>query len=137
MKKDLIKEVLNDLRAAGIEASAIVSRDGILIQSDIPSTMHPETFAAMSATMLGAAETAMDEIKRGIPDRVIVETKEAKLITIGTGPKALLTAMTKSTSPLGMALVQLEKAKEKIKEILEEERIEDVAYSEVLEKFRW
>ncbi|MBC2698812.1 MAG: roadblock/LC7 domain-containing protein [ANME-2 cluster archaeon] len=42
----------------GIEACAIVSRDGLLMSSDMPDGIMGETFAAMSATMLGAAETA-------------------------------------------------------------------------------
>jgi predicted regulator of Ras-like GTPase activity (Roadblock/LC7/MglB family) len=118
VKEDLEK-VLKDLTHVGdIDACAIVSRDGLLMASNIPQEVHAETFAAMSATMLGAAETAVSELRRGVPDRVIVESKEAKIIAAGAGPKALLVVMTGPTAGLGLILVEMNKAADKIGAIL-------------------
>ena len=115
----MLDMVLSDLkRTGGIEASAIVSRDGSLITSDISGDVHAEAFAAMSATMLGAAETATSELKKGIPDRIIVEFKDGKIITTGAGPKALLVVMTSPEAGLGLILVEMEKAADKAKELL-------------------
>ncbi|MDP6627616.1 MAG: roadblock/LC7 domain-containing protein [Methanopyri archaeon] len=117
--KGMLEKVLDDLRSVGdIEASAIVSRDGLLMASDMATGINAETFAAMSATMLGAAETAASELGRGLPDRVIVESEETKLIAIGTGPKALLVVMTSPEAGLGLILIELGKAADKIKMIL-------------------
>ncbi|MDI6888231.1 MAG: roadblock/LC7 domain-containing protein [Methanocellales archaeon] len=116
---EMLEKVLTDLgRTGDIEASAIVSRDGLLMASDIPKSVHADTFAAMSATMLGAAETAILELKKGIPDRVIVESRKGKVITIGAGPKALLVVMTPPEAGLGLILVNMEKAADKIKGLL-------------------
>jgi hypothetical protein len=41
-----------------IEACDIVSRDGLLMSSDMPDGIMGETFATMSATMLGVAKIA-------------------------------------------------------------------------------
>ena len=118
--KEMLEKVLDGLRSVGdIEASAIVSRDGLLMASDMAIGINAETFAAMSATMLGAAETAATELGRGLPDRIIVESEETKLIAIGTGPKALLVVMTSPEAGLGLILIELEKAADKIKMILE------------------
>jgi len=115
----MLEKVLTDLRRTGdIEASAIVSRDGLLMASDIPESVQAETFAAMSATMLGAAETAIAELKKGIPDRVIIESKKGKVITTGTGPKALLVVITPPEAGLGLILVEMEKAADKTKKLL-------------------
>ncbi|UZE92339.1 MAG: roadblock/LC7 domain-containing protein [Methanosarcinales archaeon] len=115
----MLEKVLTDLRRTGdIEASAIVSRDGLLMASDIAEGIHAETFAAMSATMLGAAETAISELNKGIPDRVIVESKKGKVITTGAGPKALLVVMTPPEAGLGLILVEMEKAADKAKKLL-------------------
>ena len=117
--KEMLEKVLDGLRSVGdIEASAIVSRDGLLMASDMAIGINAETFAAMSATMLGAAETAASELGRGLPDRVIVESEETKLIAIGTGPKALLVVMTSPEAGLGLILIELGKAADKIKMIL-------------------
>ena len=117
--KEMLDKVLSDFSKMGdIEASAIVSRDGLLMASNIPEGIHAETFAAMTATMLGAAETVVAELKKGVPDRVIVESKEAKLVATGAGAKALLVVMTAPAAGLGLILVELEKAAEKVKGLL-------------------
>ncbi|MEE8167658.1 MAG: roadblock/LC7 domain-containing protein [Candidatus Hydrothermarchaeales archaeon] len=118
LKEDLEKVLAQIKRVGDIEASAVVSRDGLLMASDIPSGIHGETFAAMSATMLGAAETAISELKKGVPDRVIVESKEGKVIATGAGSKALLVVMTTPEAGLGLILVEMEKASEKVKGLL-------------------
>jgi hypothetical protein len=118
--KEALEKVLKDIgRVGDVEASAVVGRDGLLMAAD--SAHHSftaETFAAMTATMLGAAETAIAELDRGIPDRVIVESKEAKVIAAGAGPKALLVVMTSPEAGLGLILVEMAKAGRKVKELL-------------------
>jgi hypothetical protein len=111
--------VLDDLKQVGsVEAAAIVSRDGLLIRVDIPSKPHAEAFGAMSATMLGAAETAMAEIGVSLPNRVIVESKHGLLIVTGAGSRGILVVLTKNDETMGLILVELEKAVKKVKEIL-------------------
>ena len=118
---DMLDKILSDTKkVGGVEASVIASRDGLLMASNIPSSSgaRAETFAAMSATMLGAAETATTELGKGLPDRVIVESEHGKLIATGAGSKALLIVLTEPNAGLGLILVELEKAAEKIKKIL-------------------
>ncbi len=117
--REQLERVLKELKSVGdIEASAIVSRDGLLIAADMSKSVNAEAFAAMTATMLGAAETATSELGKGIPDRVIVEGKEGKIIATGAGPKALLVVMTSPKANLGLVLLEVSKASEKIKELL-------------------
>ena len=53
---EILERVLTELKqVGGVEASAAASRDGLLIKAIMPLGQHAETFAAMSATMLGAA----------------------------------------------------------------------------------
>ncbi|MCE8423260.1 MAG: roadblock/LC7 domain-containing protein [Candidatus Methanoperedens sp.] len=116
---EILEKVLFDIKnIGGVETSAIASRDGLLIYSNISHKSQAETFAAMSATMLGAAETATTELGKGIPDRIIVESKHGKLIATGAGQKALLIVMTEPDAGLGLILIEVEKASKKIKEIL-------------------
>ena len=117
---DMLNKILLDLKQmGGINASSIASRDGLLVVSDMESESHAETFAAMSATMLGAAENATTELGKGIPDRVIVESDHGKLVAMGAGPKALLVILTEPDAGLGLILVELEKSVEKIKKIMQ------------------
>ena len=116
---NILQEIVTDLKnLGGIEACAIASRDGLLMSSDMPDGIMGETFAAMSATMLGAAETATTELGKGLPSRIIVESPTAKLICMGAGPKALLVVMAKPDAGLGLILVEVEKTAAKIKEFI-------------------
>ncbi len=117
---NMLNKILDDTKkVGGVESAVIVSRDGLLIASNfLSSSARAETFAAMSATMLGAAETATTELGKGVPDRVIVESEHGKLIATGAGPKALLVVLTNPDAGLGLILVELEKSAGKIKKIL-------------------
>jgi hypothetical protein len=115
----MLEKILNDLKLlGGIEASVVASRDGLLIYSNSALKQNAETFAAMSATMLGAAETATSELGKGIPERIIVESMNGKIIATGAGPKALLIVLTQPEASLGLILIDVAKASEKIKEAM-------------------
>ncbi len=116
---ETLEKIVKDLKLlGGIEASVVASRDGLLIYSDAEKKQNPETFAAMAATMLGAAETATIELRKGIPERIIVESMDGKIIAIGAGPKALLIVLTEPEAGLGLILTELAKASQKIKEAM-------------------
>ncbi len=111
-----VLDVLN--KAVDIDASAVVSRDGKLKAAKIPPSLHPEVFGAMSVTMLVAAETAVEELKKGLTDLIIVQTKEAKIIVMEAGPTALLVAMTNRKAMLGFILLEMERTIGKIKALV-------------------
>ncbi len=118
MKKELLSEILEELEETfEIKASAIVTRSGLPICADIPQDINAETFAAMAATILGAAETATSEIGAELPERIIVETGEYRIITEGAGEKAFLVCMTSETDVRSL-LAGLDKAAEKVEKIL-------------------
>ena len=116
---ELLEKVLADLkRTRAVQSSAIVSREGLLMASNISGGVSAETFAAMSAAMLGAAESTTSELKMGAPEEVTIKLKEAELITISAGPEALLTVVTNPGSKLGLLLVEMKKASGKIRKLL-------------------
>jgi len=120
---EMLEKILKEINIiGGVETSAIASRDGLQICSTITRKQQIETFIAMSATMIGAAETATMELGKGIPDRIIVESKRGRIIGTGAGPNALLLVMTKPDASLGLVLIEMTKASERIKEILYRDR---------------
>lgn len=72
-----------------IEDVTLVSRSGMHIAGDIPGDAHRETFVAMSAILLGAAETATSELNEKL-SHVVIELKGSKIIIQNGGPNALL-----------------------------------------------
>lgn len=71
-----------------IDAS-LVSRGGMFVMGGSPKGAHRETFAAMSAIMQGAAETASTELKDRL-SKVVIELTEQDVYLIGVGPKYLV-----------------------------------------------
>jgi len=95
---DLIRDMKN---ASDVLGAAIITRDGLLFVSDLPEDINTEIFAAMSATMFGAAETATLELKKSPVERVITEGEEIKLISTSAGENAMLVSMVSNDSDLG------------------------------------
>ncbi len=118
-KKAALSDILRYLNSIGdVEGSAIITRDGLLIVSEMTDSIDSETFAAMSATMFGAAETALMELDRGIVERVMVESKEAKIVAMGAGSNAILVVMVSPRSNLGLIFVEAKKAAAKIEKLM-------------------
>ncbi len=115
-KKEKLINILRKLASAeDVEGAAVVTRDGLLIASELSENIDGDTFAAMSAAMQGAAETAVQELKKASPDRIIVETKNTKLITMNAGDQALLACIINADAKLGLILIEMKKAADDIK----------------------
>lgn len=111
-----VMKTLGDMRNLGnIETAAIVSRGGLLLKA-IPEDTD-NTLAAMTAIMLGAAEAALSEVGKAMPDRIIVETGECRIVVMGAGQEMLLTAIIDKEVNTGLALLVMERAAEKIRSL--------------------
>ncbi len=118
-KKEQLEKILSDLkRAGGILSSAVISRDGLMVASDLTKNIDADTFAAMSAAMEGAAETAVSELKQGELRQIIVDAQDSKLITVSAGKKVILVVLTKPDINLGLVLLELGKASGLLSELL-------------------
>ncbi len=111
--------IMARLKEAGIESSAIVRRDGVVIASDLPGSQEDsEAFAAMAAAMLGAAETAASELRQGVPRRVIMEIGDRRIVEVGAGPVALLVAALGPGIQLTSALGAIDRAAHEVRGIV-------------------
>jgi len=108
----VIKELKN--RIGGL-ATALVSRDGLVLFADVPAGVYTETFAIMCATILGAAATANTELNRAPPDRIVVEGSDSRTIIVGCGKKALLVAVVDHSSDVNKVLAEIGKVADLLK----------------------
>lgn len=114
-----INQALEEVRSIrGMESIAVATRDGLMVTSEKKDELDASSYAAMAATMLGAAETSLTELGKDIPERVIIESGDSRIVVVGAGPTALLLASIGMSSPLGFALVSMDKAARKIEELL-------------------
>ncbi len=117
-KAGRLKAALLKLREAGVEESAVISRDGSLLVADLPPGEENKIFAPMYAAMLGAAEEATAGLRLGVPRRVVMEVGDKKLITAGAGPKALVVALVGAKAEYPKAAGDIDRAAAEVKDIL-------------------
>ena len=85
-----VERILDEVRSVpSVYEATVVSRSGMHIAGDTPRGVHLETFVAMSAILLGAAETATSELKDRL-QFVSVELNRSKMILLSAGNRALL-----------------------------------------------
>lgn len=119
--KGRLEKLLSDLNGTtNAEASAIISKDGLLMASDTPQgkDIHVETFAAFSAMIIGSAERSARALNKCAPERVVIETKEGSVIVSDAGSSALLVVMTGQGNGLEPTLGNVNRAAEEIGQIV-------------------
>ncbi len=120
-KAQSLEKVLENLKAVGgIELSAIVSRQGLLMVSKDRSGNHSnEAFAALTATLYMSAESTVLRLKEQKPKYIIVQTTEEKhLITYAAGNNALIVILVGKDGVIGLILNELNTVAEKVKQII-------------------
>ena len=105
-------ERLRDMRASSpdIEASAVVSVDGLIVASDLPATTEEDRVSAMSAAMLSLGERISNELGRGSLDQVYIRGAEGYVFLMAAGEEAVLTILARREAKLGLVLLDTRRA---------------------------
>lgn len=103
---------LRDLRAStqDVEASAIVSVDGLIIASDLPADVEEDRVSAMSAAMLSLGERIAGELGRGGLDQVYIRGDDGYVILMSVGEEAVLTSLARKDAKLGLVFLDMRRA---------------------------
>lgn len=119
-RSSLLVEILQELQAAspGIQASAVVSVDGLTIASALPQNVQEDRVAAMSAAMLSLGERISSELGRGELDQVYIKGEMGYVMLMSVGEDAVLTALAKANAKLGLIFLDMRRAVEQIVEVI-------------------
>ena len=103
---------LRDLRVStpDIEASAVVSVDGLIIASDLPADVEEDRVSAMSAAMLSLGERIASELGRGLLDQVYIRGGNGYVILMSVGEEAVLTSLARQDAKLGLVFLDMRRA---------------------------
>ena len=117
---DNLKKVLKNLQSQspGVEASALISEDGLMIASALSQDLDDTRVAGMTATLLNLGTRAATELRRGDVKEVIVRGDEGYAVMINAGRGALLLVLANETTPLGLIFFDMREAIKFIKNIL-------------------
>jgi hypothetical protein len=100
---------LRDLQATTpeVEASAVVSVDGLTIASSLPANFEEDRVSAMSAAMLSLGERIATELGRGGLDQVYVKGDDGYVILMSVGEEAVLTTLVREGARLGLIFLDM------------------------------
>lgn len=110
-----LETLLEELcKEKGVLGAALVSRDGLAVRASGKLAIGRETFSAMTATFVGAAEIALAEMDGGKTLHIIATTDRVKLIAVGATRDLLLVACTEADAPHERFLPRLEAAAQNV-----------------------
>jgi predicted regulator of Ras-like GTPase activity (Roadblock/LC7/MglB family) len=103
---------LRDLRVStpDIEASALVSVDGLIMASDLAADVEEDRVSAMSAAMLSLGERIAGELGRGVLDQVYIRGDNGYVILTSVGEDAVLTTLARKDAKLGLVFLDMRRA---------------------------
>jgi predicted regulator of Ras-like GTPase activity (Roadblock/LC7/MglB family) len=111
---------LRELQASSpdIEASAVVSVDGLSIASALPQGVEEDRVSAMSAAMLSLGERIATELGRGSLEQVYVKGQKGYVVLMSVGEEAVLTALAREQAKLGLILLDMRRAAEDLSKLI-------------------
>ena len=111
---------LRDLQASmpDVEATAVVSVDGLTIASSLPAGIEEDRVAAMSAAMLSLGERIASELGRGILDEVYIKGEHGYVVLRAVGDEAVLTVLARQQAKLGLLFLDMRRASDDLAAIL-------------------
>ncbi len=105
---------LRSMQAAApdIEASAVVSVDGLIMASALQQGVEEDRVSAMSAAMLSLGERIAGELKRGALEQVYIKGNAGAIVLTSIGQEAVLTALARPEAKLGLIFLEMRRAAE-------------------------
>jgi len=118
--REELEKVLKAMESSDpdIEASAIVRTDGLVMASALPKSADEGLIAAMSAAILNIGARALEELAKGELEKIIVSGDKGDITIVGIGKEAVLSAITRPGANIGLTLVEMGRARDKIMDIL-------------------
>ena len=120
MLTEILQQKPEDLNSssADVEASALISNDGLMIASALPTGVDEDRVGAMSAALLSLGDRAGRELARGSIDRIMIQGEKGYVIMTSSGDEAVLTIMAKPNAKLGLIFLDIKRASEALAKLI-------------------
>ena len=120
MRADMLTSILSELNgtSADIEASGIISTDGLMMAAQLPAGMDEDRVGAMSAAMLSLGDRTSQELERGDLEQVLVKGQRGYVLMAYAGKEAVVTVLAKPNAKLGLIFLDVKRAAESIAQLI-------------------
>lgn len=119
-RADLMVSRLREMQITtpDIEASAVVSVDGLTIASALPPNVEEDRVSAMSAAMLSLGERIATELGRKTLEQVYIHGNQGHVYVFAIGEEAVLTVLCREQAKQGMVLLEMRRAAEDLAKLV-------------------
>jgi predicted regulator of Ras-like GTPase activity (Roadblock/LC7/MglB family) len=120
MREDVLESVLNELNgtSADIEASAVISTDGLMMAAQLPAGLDQDRVGAMSAAILSLGDRTAAELARGDLEQVLIKGDDGYVLLTYAGQEAVLTVLAKPDAKLGLIFLDVKRAAANIAKVI-------------------
>ncbi|MCP4419172.1 MAG: hypothetical protein GY805_21360 [Chloroflexi bacterium] len=119
-RTEMMVDRLKDLQAGtpDIEASAVVSVDGLIMASSLPAGVDEDRISAMSAAMLSLGDRIATELQRGRLEQVHIRGTDGIIVLRAIGEEAVLTVLARAQAKLGLIFLDMRRAAEELERLI-------------------
>ncbi len=119
-RTELMVDRLRDMQVSSpdIEASAVVSVDGLPIATALPREVEEDRVSAMSAAMLSLGERIASELGRGSLNEVYIKGEQGYVILQSVGSEAVLTVLAREGAKMGLVFLDMRRAAEDLAKLV-------------------
>lgn len=113
------RSILRGLHATSehIDASALVSNDGLVVASVLGTDVDADRFGAMCASLLALASRAAQEVDRGDLRQIILDGARGPMLLTRAGSARVLAVATSPAANLGKIILDTRKAARSLAEL--------------------
>jgi predicted regulator of Ras-like GTPase activity (Roadblock/LC7/MglB family) len=101
-----------------VQATAVVSTDGLVIASRLPTEVEEDRIGAMGAAILSISTRSGGELERGEMERVLIEGSEGYILIRNVGEYAILVVLIEKDVRLGLLFYEANKCIKNLEEVL-------------------
>ena len=119
-RSEKLADILNNLRSSSpdIVGAAVVSIDGFVMASVLPSERDEDVLSAMSAAMLGIGERIARELMHSDMRQLFVKSDAGYVVLNAAGAEAILVTLLNAKAKLGLVFLDAGRAAKAVGEIL-------------------
>ena len=119
-RTELMVDRLRELQVSSpdVEASAVVSVDGLTMASSLPREVEEDRVSAMSAAMLSLGERIASELGRGVLEQVYIKGQKGYVLLMSVGEEAVLTVLAREQAKLGLLFLDMRRATQDLTKLI-------------------
>lgn len=115
-----LNRILRSLQSGtpDIEASALISEDGLMIASALPQHVEEVRVAGMSSTLLSLGTRAASELDRGDVQQVLIRGQNGYVVMVRAASGTVLLVLTSAEAKLGLIFLDMGRAVKEISKVI-------------------